>query len=417
MAKCLSEESNVKKAAIRIIVLFGIVSIFGDMLYEGARSANGQYLELLGVSATTLGLVYGVGEFLGYLLRLISGYFSDKTGRQWTFIIFGYLTLIVVPMMGLTSNWQIIVILIILERIGKGLRSPPKDTVLSQVAETGETGLGRAFGIQETLDQVGALSGPLIFSIAFFINGKQGISEYQAGYLSLSIAFILLIFVLYLVFIRCKKYNPMVNVSARPKEKEKLTRRFWIFTLFASLAVMGLVNFSMIGYYLKAENILPDQSIVLLYALAMIVDAGVALLIGDLYDRLKKKSNTNAGGVMVLIFVPIITPFISLFGFSSSVIGAVIAMILFGIVMGAHETVVRSSIADITPFHKRGTAYGMFYLFYGLSFLIGSISVGLLYDHSSTTDISIMVSAIESLSMIIFLWMMSDIMKESLPKN
>ncbi|MDD3379305.1 MAG: MFS transporter, partial [Candidatus Methanomethylophilaceae archaeon] len=162
---------NDKKAlAMRVIILFGIVSLFGDVLYEGARSANGQYLELLGVSATILGLVYGIGEFLGYALRLISGYISDKTGRQWTFIFFGYTTLIVVPMMGLTSNWQIIVVLILLERVGKGLRSPPKDTILSQVAEQGGTGMGRAFGIQEALDQIGALSGPLVFSIAFLIS-------------------------------------------------------------------------------------------------------------------------------------------------------------------------------------------------------------------------------------------------------
>lgn len=407
---------NDKKAlAMRVIILFGIVSLFGDVLYEGARSANGQYLELLGVSATILGLVYGIGEFLGYALRLISGYISDKTGRQWTFIFFGYTTLIVVPMMGLTSNWQIIVVLILLERVGKGLRSPPKDTILSQVAEQGGTGMGRAFGIQEALDQIGALSGPLVFSIAFLISGQQGIAEYQIGYLSLFIAFILLLAVLFLVFGKYKKYDMEVKPPTPKTENETLTRHFWMFTLFASLTAMGLINFSLIGYYLKTENILPDYEIVLLYSMAMIVDAAVAIIIGNLYDKLKEKSGVKSGGIVVLATVPAITVAIPFLGFNGTAYGAIIGMILFGIVMGAHETVIRSSIADITSFRKRGTAYGVFYTVYGISFLIGSTIMGIIYDHLGTIYISIVVTVIEISAFAVFMWMRSDIKKNAIP--
>jgi len=403
------DRTDRRNSVIRIIILFGIVSLFGDMLYEGARSANGQYLELLGVSATLLGLVYGIGEFLGYALRLISGYLSDKTGRHWLFIFFGYATLIVVPIMGLTTNWQIIIILILLERVGKGLRGPPKDTVLSRAAEQGGTGLGRAFGIQEAIDQLGAFSGPLIFSLAFFLSGQEGIEGYQLGYMSLFIAFILLLAALSLVFKNYKHGNFDIDVITEENKKEKLTRHFWMFTLFASLTVMGLVNFSLIGYYLKAENILPDQAIVLLYSLAMIVDAAVALLIGNLYDSLKKRSGSKSGGIIVLAFVPIITLMIPFFGFSGTVIGAVIGMVLFGTVMGAHETVVRSSIADLTSFHKRGTAYGVFFTAYGISFLIGSTMMGSIYDNFGTIYIGIAVATVEILSLMVFMWMRSDI--------
>lgn len=396
---------------MRVIILFGVVSLFGDMLYEGARSANGQYLELLGVSATALGIVYGVGEFLGYALRLASGYVSDKTGRQWMFIFAGYGTLIVVPMMGLTGNWQIIVVLILLERIGKGLRSPPKDTVLSQVAEDGKAGMGMSFGIQEALDQIGAFSGPLIFSLAFYLTGKQGITEYQYGYMLLSIAFVLLMVTLFFVFRTYKGYETSLPSPPSKTGNEKLTRQFWIFTLFASLTTLGLVNFSLIGYHLKAQSILPDSQIVLLYSLAMIVDAVVALCIGKFYDRLKERSGVKSGGITVLVLIPLITAAIPFLGLGATVAEAVVGMVLFGVVMGAQETVMRSAIADITPFRKRGTAYGIFYTAYGLSFLVGSIMMGVMYDHLDVTYIGIAVLIIEMAAFAVFLWMRSGLRK------
>ena len=401
-------------SAMRIIILFGIVSLFGDMLYEGARSANGQYLELLGVSATALGLVYGVGEFLGYALRLASGYVSDRIGRQWIFIFAGYGTLIVVPMMGLTGNWQIIIVLILLERIGKGLRSPPKDTVLSQVAEDGKAGMGMSFGIQEALDQIGAFSGPLIFSLAFYLTGKQGIAEYQYGYVLLSIAFVLLMLALLFVFRRYRGYETDMPSPPVRTGKEDLTRQFWVFTLFASLTTLGLVNFSLIGYHLKAQCILPDSQIVLLYSLAMIVDAAVALCIGKLYDKLKERSGAKSGGVSVLAMVPIVTAAIPFLSLGMTAAGAIAGMVLFGVVMGAQETVMRSAIADITPFRKRGTAYGIFYTAYGLSFLIGSTMMGFMYDRFDLIYIGISVLVIEAVALVVFMRMRSGLKEDAI---
>ena len=126
------------------------------------EAANRQYLNLLGISAAKVGLVFGIGEFLGYALRLLAGVMSDKSGRHWVFMFVGYGMLLVVPFIGLTMNWNILVVLILMERIGKALRNPAKDTVLSGVAEN-QVGVGFAFGLQEALDQIGAFAGPLIF--------------------------------------------------------------------------------------------------------------------------------------------------------------------------------------------------------------------------------------------------------------
>ncbi len=144
--------------AVTVIIIFGIISLLGDMVYETARSANSQYFNILGVSAATVGLVFGIGEFLGYFLRLIAGVLSDRTGKHWIFMFIGYGMLLAVPLIGFTRNWNILVVLILMERIGKSLRNPAKDTILSSVAEN-QVGVGFAFGLQEALDQVGAFLG------------------------------------------------------------------------------------------------------------------------------------------------------------------------------------------------------------------------------------------------------------------
>ncbi len=131
------------KMAIRFVVLLGIVSLFGDMTYEGARSITGPYLAVLGASATVVGIVAGFGELVGYGLRLVSGYVSDRTGRYWPITLVGYsVNLLAVPLLALTGRWEVAALLMITERVGKALRTPARDAMLSHAtAETGEAGV------------------------------------------------------------------------------------------------------------------------------------------------------------------------------------------------------------------------------------------------------------------------------------
>ena len=116
-----------KVNALKFIVLLGIVSLFADITYEGARSINGPYLALLGASATTVGIVAGFGELIGYSLRLVSGYISDKTGKYWAITLFGYtLNMLAVPALALAGRWEIAAVLMIMERIGKAIRTPAR---------------------------------------------------------------------------------------------------------------------------------------------------------------------------------------------------------------------------------------------------------------------------------------------------
>jgi len=365
--------------AITVIILFGEISLLGDLGYESARGANSQYFNLLSISAAQVGLVFGIGEFLGYFLRLLAGVLSDRSGRYWIFIFVGYGMLLVVPFMGFTMNWNILVVLILMERIGKSLRNSAKDTILSGVTEN-QVGTGFAFGLQEALDQVGALAGPLIFTLVFFLTGKNGIAEYQLGYRLLFIPFVLLmLFVLY-AYRKIRQNNLTPSISQREFRSERLQPIFWIYTAFTFFCTLGFVNFSVIGYHLKANHLMSDGNITLLYSGAMAVDALAALGIGSAYDRLKKKTGIKTGGLAVLIAIPFLTLLLPFLTIGNSVAPIVIGMMIFGIVMGTHEAIMRSAIADITPFYKRGTSYGIFNTGYGLALLVGSALMGWLYD-------------------------------------
>ncbi|MGI6325738.1 MAG: MFS transporter [Saccharofermentanales bacterium] len=382
--------------------------MLGDMVYESARGANSQYFNLLSVSAAQVGLVFGIGEFLGYFLRLLAGVLSDKSGKHWIFIFVGYGMLLVVPIMGFTMNWNILIVLILMERIGKSLRNPAKDTILSGVAEN-QVGTGFAFGLQEALDQVGALTGPLIFTLVFFIAGKNGIAEYQLGYKWLFVPFILLMLFVVYAYRRIKRNNLIQDLKTREFRSERLQPIFWIYTAFTFFCTLGFVNFSIIGYHLKANNLMSDGNITLLYSGAMAVDAVAALLVGKAYDNMKKKTGIKTGGLAVLMAIPFITLLLPFLTISNSTPLIVIGMVIFGVVMGTHETIMRSAVADITPFYKRGTSFGVFNTGYGLALLIGSALMGWLYDMNQIGIIIAFTCVAEAIAVFLYFKMIRTV--------
>jgi len=184
------ESDIAKSSALRFVILIGVVSLFADMTYEGARSITGPYFALLGASGTIVGVVAGFGELIGYGLRLVSGYVSDRTGRYWSITFFGYLmNMLAVPLLALAGSWQLAAILIIAERAGKAIRNPPRDAMLSHA--TKEMGRGWGFGLHEALDQIGAVLGPLIVTAVLYFKGS-----YRTGFAVLLIPALLALSVL-----------------------------------------------------------------------------------------------------------------------------------------------------------------------------------------------------------------------------
>src|SRR5438552_14251102 len=157
--------------AFRFVLIVGIVNLFADVTYEGASSINGQFLGMLGASAARIGVISGVGEFLGYSLRFIAGYISDKTGKYWLVTFIGYgVNLLAVPALALTDGWPLAAGLIITERVGRAIRKPTVESMLSYT--TGTLGKGWVYGVNTALDQVGATVGPLLVALVLVLNGN-----------------------------------------------------------------------------------------------------------------------------------------------------------------------------------------------------------------------------------------------------
>lgn len=381
------EISSQKTGALRFIVLMGVVSLFGDIVYEGARGVTGPYLALLGASASVVGLVGGLGEFIGYALRLFSGFMADRTKAYWLFTFIGYGLLVSIPLLSFAQSWQIAVLLILLERAGKAFRSPARDTILSYA--TKEVGRGFGFGLHEALDQIGAIVGPLIFSAILFAGGN-----YRSGFSVLWIPAMMVPIVLCIARNRLPHPEKLeIAHESGSKNNTLFSKTFVLYSLFTFFAVAGFANFPLIAYHLKMKTIVGDAQIPALFALAMGVDALTALIIGKTYDRM---------GLKILIIVPLLSFFIPLLAFSDMLVGVIIGTILWGIVLGIHETIMRAAVADLTDINRRGSAYGIFNTLYGLSWLLGGTLMGMLYEQSVYT-LMLLAALFEVVSIPLFL--------------
>jgi MFS family permease len=385
-------ESLHRSTALRLIFLLGIVSLFGDIIYEGSRSVTGPYLLLLGASAFTVAFVAGFGEFIGYAARLVSGYFSDRTGDYWTFAIAGYLMIGVIPLLVFAQAWEAAAILILIERLGKGIRSPAKDTILSHAAH--QVGRGWGFGIHEALDQVGAIIGPLVFAVSLAVYGG-----YKIGFAVLAIPFAFL--VVALIYARKSAPDPAGFESERTTvpSPQPASRVLLPYGLFTILTMAGFAVFPLMAYHFSAVSVVPAAQIPVFYAIAMAADALFALVIGKYYDRI---------GLTVLLAVPLANIPIAGLAFSGGYYGALAATVLWGISMGGQETVLRAALADLTSIRKRGTAYGVFNTLYGGAWFAGSIVIGILYE----MDLVILISytiLMQGAALGAFLWLRRSI--------
>lgn len=364
--------------AMRFVIFLGIVSLFADMTYEGGRSITGPYLELLGASATVVGIVAGFGELLGYGLRLISGYVSDRTGRYWTVTLVGYaLNLFAVPALALTGHWPAAVVLMMLERTGKAIRNPARDAMLSYA--TKEMGRGWGFGLHEFMDQTGALIGPLIVAFVLYRNG----GHYPMAFAVLLVPAMLSVTMLLVARHQYPRPHEL-EVVVPELEPKGIPRVFWLYLAGAALIAAGYADFPLIAFHFARTSVVPAPLIPILYAVGMGAAAISALAFGRLFDRV---------GLPVVIVSAFIAagfaPLVFLGGFTLAVIG----MALWGIGMGVQESIVRAALADMVAADRRAAAYGIFDTGYGVCWFLGSALMGILYDRSITALIAFSVIA------------------------
>lgn len=356
--------SNTK--ALRFILLLGLVSLLADIACEGARSIQGQYLAVLGASGMAVGMIAGLGECVGYGFRLFSGYYSDKSGKHWFFTLFGYsLNLIAIPLFALTPSWPPAAGLILIERFGKAVRTPPRDAMLSYA--TDRMGRGIGFGIHKAMDCVGAVTGPLLISLVLlYAHG------YHTAFALLAVPAALSLYVL----LRARTFSPdpkeFAIVETAPSVRG-FSRGFWLTITALSCAGAGTVDFSLMGFYLQKTSSLSMTIIPLLFAGAMAVNGLSALGIGRLYDLFGVPALLVALGLGILA-----TPLVFLGGTSMLCAGC----FLWGMSLATQQAVGKALIADLVHADDRGSAYGIFYIAYGVCWFIGSTAMGMLYDLS-----------------------------------
>lgn len=362
----VSVPGSTRKAALKFVLLIGVVSFFADFTYEGARSVTGPFMAVLGANGTIVGIVAGLGELLGYGLRLVSGRLSEKTQKFWPITLFGYLIqMAAVPLLAFAGSWQVAALLIIVERIGKAIRNPPRDVMLSHAAK--EMGYGWGFGVHEALDQFGALFGPLVVATVLAHQGN-----YRTAFAVLVIPAV----ITYAMLIVARLLYPRpedLEANVPDVHAKGLPRIFWIYLSGAALVAAGFADFQLIAYHFEKADAVNEIWIPLMYSIAMAVSGAGSLLFGRMFDRV---------GIGVLIpltlISAVIAPLVFLGGFWPVIVGSA----LWGLGMGVHESIMPAAVATMVPPQRRPSAYGLFTAGYGVAWFIGSALMGVLYDVS-----------------------------------
>lgn len=357
-----------RHAALMFVILIGVVSLFADMTYEGARSVTGPFLHALGASGLIVGLVAGFGELIGYALRLASGYVADRTTRYWAMTLVGYaINMLAVPLLALAHRWEVAAALMIAERVGKAIRTPSRDAMLSHA--TKEVGHGWGFGLHEAMDQAGAMIGPLLVAAALAAGWG-----YRAGFGVLLVPALLALGVLIAAWRAYPRPADLEPTGAEwPHDGRAFPPVFWTYLLASGLVAAGYADFALIAYHLDHRQVIAADWIPVLYALGMGIQGAAALAFGRLFDRY---------GMSILIASVVLSaPFAPLV-FLGRVPAAVAGMVLWGAGMGAQDTILRAVIATMIAPERRASAYGLFNAGFGLAWFLGSALMGYLYDVS-----------------------------------
>lgn len=394
--------------AMLFILLFGVVSLFSDVTHEGADSIRGVYLSLLGASAGAIGFVSGLGELIGYSMRYLFGKLTDKTRRYWPMTILGYvLDIIAVPALALVGEdgWVWACALLVVQRMGKAIKKPAKDTILSFAAS--QEGVGKSFGIQELLDQIGAFLGPvLLYLVMLFQTDGTVFQAYSTAFAVLAIPGTI---TLVLLFITKHKFPNPEHFEPDPKQyiPFRMKKEFILYIAGISLFAFGFIDYSIVIMHVsrtysslatglaETASLVSSGTLPLLYAGAMLTDAVAALVFGAIYDK---------KGVAALVLSTLLSAPFPILIFTGRSVPAVLAGIaLWGVGMGAQESILKAAVTSMVPKASRATGYGIFECSFGIFWFLGSWLLGVLYDVSIPA--MVVISVLAQLAAIpLYLW-------------
>jgi MFS family permease len=354
-------------SAFLFVLTMGIVNLFADMTYEGGASINGPFLGTLGASAAAISIIAGIGEFLGYSLRSVAGYVADKTGKYWLLTFFGYsINLLAVPAMALAGNWQAAGALILTERMGRAMRKPTVEAMLSY--STGKHGKGWVYALNTALDETGATVGPLLIALALYLK-----ADFRAGYGLLLISSLLALATLVLARVFFPVPSRLEAGGPATAQAKAFTRSYWLYMVAGSCFAAGLMSFEFVSYHLSSNRIVTDHWIPIFLAVATAMAVVASLIFGKLYDKI---------GITAVVIAVILASLFSPLVFFGSFWTVLAGLLLWGIGYATQDTLLKVLIASVLPEGKRNLAFGLFYVGYGGGWFAGSVVAGLLYEHS-----------------------------------
>jgi hypothetical protein len=374
------------------VVGFGIVSLFGDATYEGARSILGPYLAGLGASAALVGLLTGGAEAVTYVLRLASGPAADSVRLRWPLAGWGYVVNVAaVPFLALSRSLPVAAVLVVGERAAKATRAPSRDTMLAEAGSV--IGHSRAFSIHEAMDQTGALLGPLTVSLILGLG-----LAYRTAFAWLAIpaaGAIVTVAYLWRAVPHPEHYgeqapsDPSTQSSTAPSA---IPRAFWLYVAFSSLTMVGFATWGVLSFHLARHHVVASWQVPVLYAVAMGAGAVTPLAAGAAYRRF---------GLRTLVVLPFLAAVVPWLSFSLSPLFVWVGAVVWGCAQGVQESTMRTAVAEIVPAFRRGRGYGVFGSAYGLAWMAGGALTGALYG-VSVHAVELFVLSIEIVALAVF---------------
>jgi len=354
------------------VFVLGLVSLFTDISSEMITSILPLFIFSVGGNMLILGLIQGITEATSNILKGFSGWWSDKIKKKKPFIVAGYsLSNLTKPLMGFSSSWEPILGLKFVERVGKGLRTSPRDALISFY---GEKDKGKAFGIHRAMDTAGAVIGSLFTAVFLFI----ALSYNQIILLSIIPGFIAIILVLTIKELKDQTI-PSGKEQLKIRQVEKIDKSFLKFIII--LGVMEFASLDVAFLIIRGSELVPVDFVFLIpifYLLFNIVYVIFSPVAGKLSDKIGRKK-VIVIGLTLLVSVCIV----SAFPIQVSIFSILLVATLFGVYglyRGFVDPVARAYVGDLTGKDKRGRGYGYYYLSIGLISLPESLLFGMIYE-------------------------------------
>jgi MFS family permease len=361
----MSKEKERKFLGFNRNILFtGLTSFFTDTSVKMVYSVMPMFLLSMGASKTSISIIEGIAESTASLIKTLSGFWSDKIGRNKPFMLVGYgISSLMIPLYSFVISPIQVLYLRFVERVGKGIRTAPRDSLIAGSVTNNET--GKSFGLQKAMDNSGAIVGPVIaFILLFFLPGNYRLIFILAGIPSVLSIFIILF-----------------GIKEAKKNKENLFKKFHFrdfskkyYLFLAIIFLFTLGNSTDALLMVKANEVgVKVAFIPLVYLVTSIVSVLLSIPIGALSDRIGKEK--------VLVFGYIIYAVVYFgFGKTNSIVSIVALFALYGLYSASTDGIQKAFISDNIDKNKQGTGLGIYNALIGITLLPASLIAGVLYD-------------------------------------